>query len=65
MKATRLIIAIACAAAAAGPALADDGYSKQMPGGDFSPWFCILIIAVAAGAIAAAAFKNAKRTHLD
>ncbi|HET6430245.1 MAG TPA: hypothetical protein VFJ30_17645 [Phycisphaerae bacterium] len=65
MKTTRLITAIVCAAGALSPVWADDGYGETMPGGSNNLWYCILIIAVAAGAIAVAAFKNAKRTHLD
>jgi len=65
MKATRVITAIACVAGVAAPALADDGYTKLVPGAKFSPWWCILIIVVAGASIAVVAFKNAKRTHLD
>lgn len=48
-----------------GPALAEgDGYAAPA-GTANTTWQCIAIAAVALLGIAAVAFKNAKRTHLD
>jgi len=64
MKATNLILAVMCVALASATALADDGYvAPPADGGSTLARVAALVLVV--GAIAAIAFKNTKRTHLD
>ena len=65
MKTTRLITAIVCVATSAAATLADDGYAEDIPNADGTMLISVLIVALAVAGIAALAFKNPKRTHLD
>ena len=64
---TRRVLAGLWAATMA-PAIAGaagDGFMPPAPEGGDVPWLATLYGLVFAGAVAAAAFKNSKRTHLD
>ena len=59
-----LFLTIVTASALPAAALAADGY--EPPEREYSPpWMAILYAVIFAAAVAAVAFKNSKRTHLD